>query len=220
MDNQRKSKEIKIHKINFKNAKRFSINKRRNKKNSYTPCIYKDKKNSIQNSSLKNIIKRIESKYSMLDNNNLTKAAPRRNASSNKLFDYKFNKQLLNQKSFKKIEDEKKNNCTTTNETPVKIKISETNKENKKRNSKELLKRCKTVCNNNKNIKVHENEKDIDIDSNINTNKAKIKKKEKKLGKQKTINKTNNYDVNIEEKGKIKNLTNNIKNKFLCCFLL
>lgn len=217
MDNHRKSKEIKIHKINFKNAKRYSIYKRRNKKNSYTPCLSQEKKNSIQNSSINNLIKKIEDKYCMMDKNNILKG-PRRNKSSNKLIVYKFNNNpFLKQKSIKKIDEEKNNNCTT-NETPMNIKNSQTKEENKKRSSKDLLKRCKTVCNNNKNLKT--NEKEQDTNNNLNINKSKKGKNDKKLGKKKTINKTKDQDAKIEEKGKVENLTKNIKNKFLCCFLL
>ena len=88
----------------------------------------------------------------------------------------------------------------------------------KKRSSKDLLKRCKTVCNNNKNLKT--NEKEQDTNNNLNINKSKKGKNDKKLGKKKTINKTKDQDAKIEEKGKVENLTKNIKNKFLCCFLL
>ena len=154
----------------------------------------------------------------MMDKNNILKG-PRRNKSSNKLIVYKFNNNpFLKQKSIKKINEEKNNNCTT-NETPINIKISQTKEDNKKRSSKDLLKRCKTVCNNNnnKNLKTHENEQDAN--NIININKSKKGKNCKKLGKKKTINKTEDQDVKIEGKGKIENLTKKIKNKFLCCFL-
>ena len=42
MDNQKKNKEIKIRKINFKNAKRFNMSKKPKKINSYSP--YSNKK--------------------------------------------------------------------------------------------------------------------------------------------------------------------------------
>ena len=217
MDNQKKSKEIKIHKISFKYLKRFSTNKKPKKKNSCTSCLYKEKKNSIQNSSIKNIIKKIKDKYSMIDNNLIK--SQRRNKSSNKLFGYKFNKQLfLKQKSYKTIEEEKNNNFTT-NETPINIKISQLNDENKKKSIKEL-KRCKTVCNNNKKIlnnKVNEQE----TKNNINkVKKRKNGKKEIKLGKKKANNKSQKYNEKSEEKRQLENFTKNIKNKFLCCFFL
>ena len=215
MDNQRKSKEIKIHKIDFKNAKRFVPNKKNpHKKNSYTPGLYKEKKNSIQNISQINLINKIEEKYAMIDNNNLIKAQ-KRDESPKKLFYYKFNS------PYKKIKEDKNNNCNI-NETPINVTISQTNEDNRKKSSKEL-KRCKTVCNNNKKI-LKEQENDLATrNNNINMNKAKKGKngkKEIKLGKKKTNNKSQKNSLKIEEKGKIENLTKNIKNKFLCCFLL
>lgn len=223
MDNQKKNKEMKIKKINFKNAKRYNINKKTKKKNSYTPCLINDKKNSIQESSINNLIKKIEDKYSMIDNKNLN-IISKRHKSTNKIFIYKFNNTpFIKEKTYKNIEDEKNNNCTT-NEIPINTKISQINENNKKKSSKELLKRSKTVCNNNKKIlKDQENEQDTKNNINININKAKKgknDKKEIKIGKKKTINKNQKKEEVIEDKGKGENLKTYIKNKFLCCFLL
>ena len=213
MDNQRQNKEIKIHKIDFKNAKRLVINKKPIKKKSYTPSLYKEKKNSIQNISQINLINKIEERYAMIDNNNLIKTQ-KRNKSSKKLIHYKFNNPN------KKIKEEKNNNCNI-NETPISITISQINEDNKKKSSKEL-KRCKTVYNNNKKIlNVQENDHASKNNNNINkVKKGKNGKKEIKIGKKRANSKSKNNNLKIKEKGKIENLAKSIKNKFLCCFLL
>ena len=100
IQNQKKHKEVKFHKVNFNNPKKFIRNKTSNKmislKTNYYEIKNKEKEKASLNSAIDNIIRKVEDKYSTFEVNNLLKA-PKRNFSSKKINNNN-NKNLMKEK--------------------------------------------------------------------------------------------------------------------------
>ena len=206
--NQKKHKDIKIHKVDinkFKNAKKF--NKYRSSKEIFflankTPLW--EQKRSMQFTGLDSFVNNIEKKYSLKFNNNLVKQ-PKRLNSSQKLNFFKFN-DLSTAKNFKG-EEEKNNGGQTTS---INVKIGK--KTEKTNNNK--IKHCKSLHINKYNqLNIFKQ-----IKNDTHRGEDKKKKKDVKSKKNKIIKeekKTDDDDENSDKKngGYVKNK----KCKIFCC---
>ena len=203
--NQKKHKDIKIHKVDinkFKNAKKFKRHKSSKEifflanKNHLL-----EQKRSIQITGLDSFVNNIEKKYSLKINNNLVKQ-PKRYNSSQKLNLFKFN-DLSTAKNYKG-EEEKNNGGQTTS---INVKIGKKTDNNK-------IKHCKSLhINKNNQLNIFKK-----IKNDTHGGEDKKKKKDEKSKKNKIIKeekKNDDDDENCNKKngGYVKNK----KFKFLCC---
>ena len=182
------NKNVKFHKANLKNIKRFG-----KFRSSYEiPHILfghnKEKKNSLKNPILDDFLKHVEAKYSIINNKNLIF---KRMHSLKKMDIYNDISLIL------KKEQEK------NNEIIFNPKFSN-------RNTKKI-KRCKTICNNQENKFFNKNQ---GKKQNINKNKNNIKMKNDKV---KVNNDPENINKSINKNEQVEDFVNKKRIKFLCC---
>ena len=206
IQNQRKHKEVKFHKVNFNNAKKFIRNKPSNKmiflKTNHYQINTKEKEKTFQFSAIDNLIRNVKDKYSTLEVNNLLKA-PKRNFSSKNINNN--NKNLMNEKEKEESKNGRKYQLSKF------LKIGQNLKVYRKYNS------CKKLCNINKDINSLKNEKET-YSNNISKGKKKIKnKKDIKIKKNKFYNEVNKLNDNNQEKEKYENFVNKKSKILFCC---
>ena len=217
MIQNRQNKQIKFHNVNFKNAKRYNLNKLSNKlislkitRNSSSNNNEKEKSFNLSDKNY--FLKNIEDKYSIFKNKNLIKL-PKRNYSSNNFKDNIFKNFLLKQNDTKK-EGKKEKNVELTNT----LKIGQNNKGIGKYNS------CKGIKHNKSFFKTNMDLISLEIGKNANNN-YKIKKDiKRKKGKKGIRNIKNNYNKEIAkisddtyEKANLEILVDNKNHHFFCC---
>ena len=218
MIQNRQTKQIKFHNANFKNAKRFNLNKLCNKlislKISQNSSSNNNKKEKSFNLSDKNcFLKNIEDKYFIFKNQNLIKR-PKRNHSSNNFKDNRFNNLLLRKNDSKKEGKNKKSE--RNNDFIITLKIGRNNKGILKNNSCKGIKYNKSFFKTNMDLISLENGQNI-INNNKKLNKE---KKRKKIIR----NPKNNYNKEISkikddtyEKGNLKVIVNKKNHHLFCC---
>ena len=200
MIQNRQNKQIKFHKVNFKNAKRYNRNKLSNKLislkiNQNSSSNNNEKEKSFNLSDKNCFLKNIEDKYSIFKNKNLIKH-PKRNYSTNNFKDNIFNNFLLRQNDSRKEGTNGKSDGN--HELPLTLKIGPINKGLVKYNS------CKGVKQNKCLLKTNKDLISLEIEQNtINNNKLNKDKKRKK-GKRCIRNEKNRHNKEIT---KINNVT-------------
>ena len=211
IQNQKKHKEVKFHKVNFNNAKKIIRNETSNKMIFLKTNHYlnnKEKEKTFQISAIDNLIRNVEDKYSTLEVNNLLKA-PKRNFSSKKINNN--NKNLMN----KKEQEESKNGRNY--QLSKFLKIGQNLKVYRKYNSCKKLIHFKKFCNINKDTNSLKNEQETYC-NNISKGKKRIKsKKDIKIKKDKFYNEVNKLNDNNQEKEKYENFVNKKSKILFCC---
>jgi hypothetical protein len=209
--NQKKHKDVKIHKVDnnkFKNIKKF--NKYRSSKEILSfanKLALNGSKIPTQRSDICNLVNNISKKYSLKINKNAIKH-PKRIHSSKILNILKFN-DISTIKRYKM--EEEKNHGTHYPSIDVNVKIGR--KITDIKNGGKIIKHCKSVYNNkfNKLNIFKEIKNNIQGSVDTKSNYA-VKDKKKKIGmKNQIIN-----DENINKQNNEKHI-NNTKLKFLCC---
>ena len=203
--NRNTIKDIKFHKVSLKNVKRIERSSQ-DIPNLNNYLLNKDNKNSLKSTAKDNILKTIEDKYSVINNNKNLINRPRRIKSTKKNMVFKVKDLILNQK-YKKNEEEEKN--IEENEINNNLKVTSRN-EKEKKDVVFGIKRCKTLCNTNYNknkiINNNQGKKQLTKNNDI------IKNKKTKKGKKHKNN--NNKNIKNEQS---EGFVNKKKFKFLCC---
>ena len=198
-------KDIKFHKISLKNVKKIEKSSQ-DIPNLQSYYLLNKEKNSFKSSVIDNILKTVEDKYTVINNNKNLINHPRRIKSSKKNIAFKFKELILNQKSKRNEEIEKKND----EEKEIKNNLKVTSRyEKEKKDVVSEIKRCKTSYNNkyikNKIININHGKRQL-------TNNNLIKNKKIKKGKKHETN--SNKNIKNE---KSEGFVNKKKFKFLCC---
>ena len=204
----KKNKDVTFHKVNFNNAKRFKRNNSSNKlillKSVDFHTNNKDKDKSYRTSAVDHLIKNIEDKYSIFENNRLIKA---------------LNRQLSSKKKYnnKNLVKGKELNINRQNHQMSKIqKIGLNLPSHKKYNSFNKINQSKKFGDN-KELNSLENEGDSNYNNIIREKKKKIRKKELKNKTKKFHKEEQKVINNVEQKEKYKNFVNKASNNLFCC---
>ena len=209
--NQKKHKDVIFHKVNFRNAKRFNKNKSPNEmislKTNYFTSNSKEKDKSFQSSAMDNLIKNIEDKYSIFENNNLIKIPKRRYSS----------KKTNNNKIFNKGKEENKNERNY--QFSKFLKIGRNLSGYKRYNSSNRINQFKKFSNGNKDLNSLENEQETYCNNISKEKKKKTKKKNIEYQKNKLYKEEKEKKVrdNFQVKEKYENFVNKRRNNLLCC---
>ena len=220
----KKNKNIKFHKANFKNAQKITKFNSSNglislKMNTLSSHL-NEQNNSHKSLDSGNTFKKIEKKF-LIKKPSLFKNK-KKLRSSNKLNCFEFKDFMVGEKSIYIKQKEERGNKLNKQMTQKVNKIKNNNKNGKKSHSCKAIDkiyRCKTFCNNNKNLKGQENGKDTNFNNKNKDKDNKVKTKDIKLNNQQT----NNGEIineELKEVGNKENFVNSIKRKLLCCIYL